>query len=161
MTNSEFLIIIGLTEGRADQINITPSPAHIETMYEFKSTNLLGTNGMMVDDKRLAFWQTPASFTSLHMKATVKVQSFPDHTLRIKMQNIKFYIMDKETSLNTAHKMIELYNGQFKMNNATDNDFLKFLEQPVMVLLKGSSFKQFVVSRYDPEYVIQLKKSLI
>merc|ERR1712126_113382 len=115
----------------------------------------------MGDDKRLAFWQTPASFTSLHMKATVIIQSFPDHTLRMKMQNIKFYIMDKETSLNTAHKMIELYNGQFKMNNATDNDFLKFLEQPVMVLLKGSSFKQFVVSRFDPEYVIQLKKSLI
>ena len=42
-----------------------------------------------------------------------------------------------------------------------DLTFLKFLEQPVMVLLKGKAFKNLVVSRDEPDFVTILKKSLV
>ena len=136
---------------------LTPS---IEKIYQFDTKNLFGANGLLLEKTALQPDKGKAN-SDLRMKAIVRVQSFPDHTMRIKMENIKFYEKEEETSLMNAHIVIR---DQIKMNRQImhdDQTFLKFLEQPVMVLLKGKAFKHLVVSRDEPDFVTILKKSLV
>ena len=49
-------------------------------------------------------------------------------------------------------------NMTFKHDN---HNILRYLEEPMVVLMKGNVFKKLVISRDEPENVTILKKSLV
>ena len=77
------------------------------------------------------------------------------------MGSIKFYLNGDETTFMNACTSI---HNQIKLNQEIVNDdqiLLKFLENPVMVQLKGTAWKQMVVSTDEPEFVTDLKIYLV
>ena len=95
----------------------------------------------------------------VQMTAEVRIQSYPDHTMRAKIENIKFYVIDEDADLINDRGNLDGYN---EMTLKHDNEqFLRYLEEPMIVLMKGNVFKKLVVSRDEPENVTILKKSLV
>ena len=97
--------------------------------------------------------------SDLQMKAKVRVQYFPDHTMRVKLEDIKFYIMGEEADLMNARGILDGYNKMTSKHD--DQKFMRYLKEPVIVLLKGNVFKKLFVSKDEPENVTNLKKSLV
>ena len=78
--------------------------------------------------------------SDLQMTAKVRIQSYPDHTMRAKIENIKFYIMGEDADLMNDRGNLDGYN---KMTLKHDNQqFLRYLEEPMVVLMKGNLFKK-------------------
>ena len=107
----------------------------------------------------------PSNFSSnyvvhpLKLVAKVKVQSFSDKTLRVKVEHVRFYSNGIEISLVDAHQILAadvLPGGSF----GPDQDFKKFLEQPMLVYTKKGWIKTLIVSRNEPTGVTEMKKAL-
>ena len=152
---------------RSKSIDGFPLTPNTETVYEFVTKVPSLTNGLMQQNKQRQTQQAGQS-TSIQLKANVRVQSFPDHTMRFKMGDIKFYIMDEESRammdakfMMDGSRSLETRNIMPRAVIHNDLQMLRYLEDPVIVFMKGDVIKKMIVSRGEPKDVTSLKKSVI
>ena len=81
------------------------------------------------------------NYSDLTLKAQVRVQSFPDFSLRIKIENPSF-VWD---------------NAEVKLTE----DAIRSLKTPFLVHLKGGLAKSLFVSKDEPIAITNIKKSLL
>ena len=92
--------------------------------------------------------------------AKVKVQSFSDKTLRVKLDHARFYSNGNEMNLTDVHQSLETRMGQGSSMGHTEQTFKKFLEEPMLVYTKRGLIKKLIVSKNEPAEVTEMKKSL-
>ena len=95
------------------------------------------------------------------MVAKVKVQSFSDKTLRVKLDHVRFYSNGKEMNLTDVHQSLETEMGQGSSMGHTEQTFKKFLEEPMLLYTKRGLIKKLIVSQYEPSEVTELKRLLV
>jgi len=129
--------------------------ANVESVFEFDSKDL-------TDDSKV---ETPFSNPNLNsgikLKAQVRVQSFTDHTLRAQMNRIRFYSSAGPISLMAAHEILGAGEVAFSARGHGITEFKRFLEEPMMFSEKRGMLKNLVVSKYEPDCVTKIKKSLM
>ena len=96
----------------------------------------------------------------MKMVAKVKVQSFSDKTLRVKLSHARFYANGNEVNLTEAHQSMETEMGQGGSMGHTEQTFKKFLEEPMLVYTKRGLIKKLIVSENEPSEVTEMKKLL-
>ena len=109
----------------------------------------------------------PTPNFGIKLKAQVRVQSFNDHTLRAKLDQVRFYTTAGPITHKTAHEILganelayDSYNheeGEFN----EEGEFMKYLEEPMMFSLKRGLLKNMIVSMDEPKCVTKIKKLLL
>ena len=84
----------------------------------------------------------------LGIKTQVRVQTFADHTLRMKFEGSRLYHRINGTS-------------DFPVGPVVSKLFLGFLEETVLVQLKREHVKSFFVGREEPNAVTNIKRSFL
>ena len=96
----------------------------------------------------------------LKLVAKVKVQAFGDMTLRVKLDQIRFYSNGKLVNLDKAHQILrDETSNQFGMVH-NDQTFKKMLTAPFLLHIKRGVVKKMIVSRNEPAEVTEIKKLL-
>ena len=95
------------------------------------------------------------------MVAEVKVQSFTDKTLRVKLDHVRFYSNGNPMNLTDAHQRLETEMGHGGSMGHTEQTFKKFLEEPMLVYTKRGLIKKLIVSQNEPSEVTEMKKLLV
>ena len=96
----------------------------------------------------------------LKMAADVKIQSFSDKTLRVMLDNIRFYSNGIEVSLTNAHQILEDQKSNRGGISHTAKSFRKYLTTPFMLNTKLGVVKNVIVSQNEPSEVTEIKKLL-
>ena len=132
----------------------TPWAPNVESVFTFTSPDVLGlmptTN--MLYSSNLGH--------PLKLVADVKVQSFSDKTLRVKLDHARFYTNGNEISLIDAHHLLETEMPNGVSLGHTEQEFKKFLMEPMLVYTKRGLIKKILVSQNEPTEVTEIKKSL-
>ena len=129
---------------------------NVESLFRYESevpagavkNNLLSSNG-------------PGPSLKLH--AGVKVQSFGDKTLRVKLDHPRFFSNENEISLMDAYRMLTTEGSGMRVGAQGQGDAAAFqmhLQEPMLVHLKQGKVKSLVVSGNEPMSVTNLKKSI-
>ena len=96
----------------------------------------------------------------LKLVAKVKVQAFGDMTLRVKLDQIRFYSNGNVVNLDKAHQFLrDETSNQFGMVH-NDKTFKKMLTAPFLLHIKRGVVKKMIVSRNEPAEVTEIKKLL-
>ena len=103
----------------------------------------------------------PRTNTKVTMKAEVRIQSFPDHTLRIKINNASFYIMGEENIVTNEYTVHGSRSKTFGQRIHVDAQFKKYITDPMLVYMKGNTARSFVVSIGEPTCITKIKTSLM
>ena len=94
----------------------------------------------------------------LKLVANVKVQAFNDKTLRVKLNQIRFYSNGSIISLDKAHEIL----GQEISNEGaighTVKKFKEMLTMPFLLHTKRGLVKNVIVSQNEPAEVTEIKK---
>ena len=105
---------------------------------------------------------SPSKRFGIKLKAQVRVQAFNDHTLRVQLDQVRYYTADGPTTLKTAHEILcadELSYDAY--NHKEEAEFKKFVEEPMMFSLKRGLLKNMIVSADEPSCVTKIKKYLL
>lgn len=132
--------------------NLKPNAEYV---FDFDSRDLSET---VTNRYRI---RTPKINFGMKLKAKIDVQVFSDSTYRVKMSNIQFYTSAGLTSIQTAYKILESNQATFGALNHGVDDFLHFLEEPLMISAKRGQFRKITISKDEPESVTNVKKSLV
>ena len=97
----------------------------------------------------------------LKLVAKVKLQSFSDKTLRVKLSHVRFYSNGDQMNLTDAHQRLETGMGQGGSMGHTEQTFKKLLEEPMLVYTKRGLIKKLIVSQNEPGEVTEMKKLLV
>ena len=101
-----------------------------------------------------------SQYSDLIFTANVAVQSFPDHTLRIQIENPTFshaYEMVPRTD-DLIDSSSTLHAGS---NSSFQEQFYQYLRQPFLIQTKRGAIKSFFVHRDEPFVVTKLKRNLL
>ena len=128
---------------------------NIESIFTYISTDVLGA----IKKSNLASSSNLGH--PLKMVADVKVQSFSDKTLRVKLDHVRFYSNGNQMNLTSAHQILETGIGQGGSMDHTEQTFKKFLEEPMLAYTKRGLIKKLIVSQYEPSEVTELKRLLV
>ena len=127
----------------------------------FQSENTIAIKGLTTV-KNIAFQLSdPNMDINVMLAAEVKIQSYPDHTMRIKLNNPTFYLLEEENVLKNGHKKIETGTKTFGARVHVKPQFQKYLTDPMVVLMKGKSFRSLIVSKMEPANITKIKASLV
>ena len=96
----------------------------------------------------------------LKLEADVRVQSFGDQTLRVKLDHIQFSSHGNQISLQKAHQILDGERSNQVGNGHTAQRFLNSLTTPFLIYTKRSFVKKVVVSKNEPSEVTEIKKIL-
>ena len=129
---------------------------NVESLFRYESgvpegalkNNLLSSNGLGY---------------SIKLQTDVKVQSFGDKTLRVKLDHPRFFSNEDEISLMDAYRMLTTKGRRLGVGAQVQSDASEFqmhLQEPMLVHLKQGKVKSLVVSRNEPMSVTNLKKSI-
>ena len=77
------------------------------------------------------------------------------------MNRIRFYTAAGPISLMTAHEILGVGEVAFSARSHGMTEFKRFLEEPMMFSEKRGLLKNLVVSKYEPDCVTKIKKSLM
>ena len=92
--------------------------------------------------------------------AEVLVQIFPDHTLRVQIQNPRSVY--RYGMIGQANDQIDSSSGLKNESDVAFQDkFEQYLQQPFLVNTKNRSIKKFFVSKDEPLAVTNLKRSFL
>jgi len=134
---------------------------NVEYIFEFKSKDLIP-----IPESHEGLSNPTPNF-GINMKAQVRVQSFNDHTLRAKLDQVRFYTTAGPITLKTAHEILganelayDSYNHEKGVFNE-EGEFMKYLEEPMMFSLKRGLVKNMIVSMDEPKCVTKIKKLLL
>lgn len=94
----------------------------------------------------------------LKLTSNVRVQSFSDYSLRIKMENIKFVVLNGDVQLTES--------GRIKGQSGSEGgqipeEFMKHLQEPFLAHLKSGVVQSFQVSKEEPSAVTNIKRSFL
>merc|ERR1712126_420533 len=103
----------------------------------------------------------PTPNFGINLKAQVRVQSFNDHTLRAKLDQVRFYTTAGPITLKTAHEILGANELAYDSYNHEKGEFKKYLEEPMMFSLKRGLVKNMIVSMDEPKCVTKIKKLLL
>ena len=128
---------------------------NVESVYKYTSSELIQALRKSVEPS------TSIIRHALKLTAEVKVQSFTDHTLRLKLDRIRFYFNDNQMSMKNAHQILEdeISNREGMSHNA--QTFETYLETPILVHLKRGVVRKVIVSQNEPTEVTEIKKQLV
>jgi len=121
-----------------------------ESVFRFESQVLTG-----IPDIR------NSQYAGLKLMAQVRVQSFPDYTLRVKIEQPRLVTLNGEVSLTEARRIIATGGPNANPKEALPQGFKTHLEEPVMVHLKRGLIENFFVSRDEPLSVTNIKRSVL
>jgi len=121
-----------------------------ESIYRFESQVLTG-----IPEIR------NSQYAGLKLMAQVRVQSFPDYTLRVKIEQPQLVTLNGEISLTEARRIIATGGPLANAKQALPQGFKTHLEEPVLVHLKRGLIENFFVSRDEPLAVTNIKRSLL
>ena len=132
----------------------TPWNPNVESLFTFTSPDVLGL-------MKTTYMPSSSNFDNLvKLVAEVKVQSFSDKTLRVKLDHARFYSNGNEISLIDAHRLMETVMPHGISLGHTEQEFKKFLMEPMLVYTKRGLIKKLLVSQNEPTEVTEIKKSL-
>ena len=121
-----------------------------ESLFRFESQVLTG-----IPDIR------NSQYAGLKLKANVRVQAFPDYTLRLKLEQPQFITLNGEISLTEARRIIGTGGANSGAKEQLPQEFRRFLEEPVLVHLKRGLVESFFVSQDEPVAITNIKRSLL
>lgn len=118
-----------------------------ESVYHFESQVL---NGVTEINHR--------QMGGLKLTSNVRVQSFSDYSLRIKMENIKFVVLNGDVQYTESGRL----KGQSGSQGANiPEEFLKHLQEPFLAHLKSGVVQSFQVSQAEPSAVTNIKRAFL
>ena len=94
----------------------------------------------------------------LKLVGNVKVQAFNDKTLRVKLNQIRFYSNGSNLSIEKAHQILEHERSNEGAIGHTDITFKKMLAMPFLLHTKRGLIKKVIVSQNEPAEVTEIKK---
>jgi hypothetical protein len=121
-----------------------------ESVFRFESQVLTG-----IPDIR------NSQFSGLKLHAKVRVQAFPDYTLRVKLEQPRFITLNGEISLTEVGRIIGNGGSKSGAKEILPQEFRRHLEEPVLVHLKRGLVENFYVSKEEPVAVTNIKRSLL
>lgn len=121
-----------------------------ESVFRFESQVLTG-----IPDIR------NSQFSGMKLHAKVRVQAFPDYTLRIKLEQPKFITLNGEISLTEVGRIIGNGGSKSGAKEILPEEFRRHLEEPMLVHLKRGLVENFYVSKEEPVAVTNIKRSLL
>ena len=133
----------------------------MERLYDFQSEIIIGIKGLTIMKNNAFQPSDPNMDINVMLAAEVKIQSYPDHTMRIKIDNPTFYLLEEENVLNNGSKMIETRTKTFGPSVHVKPQFQKYLTDPMVVLMKGKSFRSLIVSKMEPANITKIKTHLV
>jgi len=151
------------TPAIADNITASeflPTP-NTEKMYDFQSENTIAIKSLTTVKNNSFQLSDPNMDINVMLAAEVKIQSYPDHTMRIKFTNPTFYLLEEENVLKNGHKKIETGTKTFGPRVHVKPQFQKYLTDPMVVLMKGKSFRSLIVSKMEPANITKIKAYLV
>ena len=119
-------------------------------MYRFESQILTG-----IPDIR------NNQYAGVKLTAQVRVQSFQDYKLKVKIEQPRFITFNGEVNLSEARRIIQ--NGGNKANPQMffPQEFRQFLEAPMEVHIKRGLVENFFVPHDEPVAITNIKRSLL
>ena len=121
-----------------------------ESVFRFESQVLTG-----IPDIR------NSQFSGLKLHAKVRVQAFPDYTLRVKLEQPRFITLNGEISLTEVGRIIGNGGSKSGAKEILPEEFRRHLEEPMLVHLKRGLVENFYVSKEEPVAVTNIKRSLL
>ena len=98
---------------------------------------------------------------TVQMVADVKVQTFKDKTLRVKLDHIKFYSTNEQFSINDVHQILDRMSpGKGNILHGVQ-DFKASIEEPMLIFIKKGRATSMLVSKNEPDCVTQIKTALV
>ena len=125
---------------------------NVESVFKFALPNL-------IEALKKSEQHTP-NFAGYPLKlaANVKVQAFNDKTLRVKINQIRFYSNGSKISIEKAHQILEHERSNEGAIGHTVITFKKMLTMPFLLHAKRGLVKKLIVSQNEPAEVTEIKK---
>jgi len=130
-------------------------PSNVETIFKYKSDDL---TSMMQNGQQMTYLHIESP---VHMVADVKVQSFSDKTLRVKLEHTEFFSNNNEITMMDAHRILDLISPQNGGAVHGAQAIKVALEDPIVVLVKKGQAKKIVVAKNEPDCVSKVKMALV
>ena len=102
-----------------------------------------------------------SQYAGLKLTANVRVQAFPDYTLRVKLEQPRFITLNGEISLTEARRIIGTGGAKSGAKEHLPQEFRRFLEEPILVHLKRGLVESFFVSQDEPVAITNIKRSVL
>ena len=118
-----------------------------------------GTEYVFRVDSNLSYGIPGNAGSGLQIVTNVLVQAFADHTIRVKMENIRLSIA--QTSVCESNTTVVDGNNGVMEPGYLQHEFCRFLEDPIFIQLKRGAITSFFVSRNEFNAVTNIKKSLL
>lgn len=116
-----------------------------ESIYQFESQVLNGVSE--ISNKQMA---------GLKLTCNVRVQSFSDYSLRIKLENVQWVGVNGDVKLTESGRMIDQTgSGQIPQ------EMKQHIEEPFLAHLKGGVVQSFQVAKNEPSAVTNIKRSVL
>ena len=126
--------------------------SNVQSVYKFELPNLI--KALRKSE------QHTTNFVGhpLKLAAIVKIQAFNDKTLRVKLNQIRFYSNGSNLSIEKAHQILEHERSNEGAIGHTDITFKKMLTMPFLLHTKRGLIKKVIVSQNEPAEVTEIKK---
>jgi len=121
-----------------------------ETLFKFESQVLLGIPEIK-----------ESHFAGVKLSSKVRVQSYSDYSLRVKIEEPRFLTLNGEVKVSETGRLLEQQSSESARTEAMPESFQKYLEQPFLVYLKSGVVQSFLVAKQEPVSVTNLKKSVL
>jgi len=100
-------------------------------------------------------------YAGIKLSSKVRVQSYSDYSLRIKMEETKFITLNGEIKTTESGRIIGEGGSESGKQGHLPEKFQRYLETPFLVHLKSGVVESFWVSNEEPVSVTNIKKSLL
>ena len=102
-----------------------------------------------------------SQYAGFKLTANVRVQSFPDYSLRIKIEDSELVSLNGQIDITEDNRIIGDGGQRSGKQEILPQEFKQHLENPFLVHIKRGLLESFHVSQDEPLAVTNLKKSLL
>ena len=102
-----------------------------------------------------------SNFAGFKLMAKVRVQSFPDYSLRMKIEDSELVSLNGQIDITETNRVIGNGGSRSGSQPSLPQEFKQHLEAPVEVHLKRGLVQSFYVAQDEPLAVTNIKKSLL
>jgi len=97
----------------------------------------------------------------VRLSSKVRVQSFSDFSLRIRVEEPRFFTLNGEVVLTETGRVVSRQSPESVKETVISGEFKTHLTEPFLVYLKNGLVESVKVSREEPVSVTNIKKSIL
>jgi len=121
-----------------------------ETLFQYESEALMGIPEIKA-----------SHLSGVRVSSKVRVQSYSDYSLRIKIEEPKFFSVNGEVTSTETGRLTKEQSPEVVKPEVIPGEFLHFLEEPFLVYMKSGIVQTFLVPKNEPVSVTNIKKAVL